>query len=336
MGRRTRDTLITRRPAPHSGAGARASPAQPPLGWLEPGAAEEPAPTENYHGNHQDVHQKARGADYLLAFAISWGGILILVGPGGYPSTEQVEPQSPLFLLVMLAWFAGPSFASILLTGLLYGRAGFRELLSRLLKWRVGARWYAVALLTAPLLYAAVSFALSLFSPEFLPNILTSSDKAALLLMGIAYGLIGGGFLEELGWTGFAVPKLRLQYGALTTGLIAGVLWGAYHFSVVFWASSPSGALPLAILFAQLFAWMPAFRILMVWVYDHTESLLVAMLMHASASASMFILMPMTITGMPLLAWLLAWAAVLWLVVAAVSAANRGQLSRQPLLRQAA
>jgi hypothetical protein len=82
---------------------------------------------------------------FALAFAISWGGILLIVGgPGGIPGTpEQVER---LFLVVMLAWFAGPSAASILLTGLVSGRAGYRELLARLLRWRVGARWYAVAL----------------------------------------------------------------------------------------------------------------------------------------------------------------------------------------------
>jgi uncharacterized protein len=73
------------------------------------------------------------------------------------------------------------------LTGLLYGRAGFRDLLTRMTRWRVGARWYAVALLTAPLLITAVLLALTLISPEFLPGILTTSDKAALLLMGIAY-----------------------------------------------------------------------------------------------------------------------------------------------------
>jgi membrane protease YdiL (CAAX protease family) len=87
-------------------------------------------------------------------------------------------------------------------------------------RWRVGARWYALALLTAPPLFAAVSLALSLLSPEFLPGILTTSDKAALLLFGIGYGLIGGGFLEELGWTGFAVPRMRLRHGVLATGLI--------------------------------------------------------------------------------------------------------------------
>ena len=194
---------------------------------------------------------------FALAFAISWGGIFIAVGrPDGDPgAAEQFDPLSPSFLLVMAVWFAGPSLASILLTGLVDGRAGFRRLLTRMTRWQGGARWFAVALLTAPLLLIAVLFVLSLLSPEFLPSILTTSDKTALVLMGIGYGLVGGGFLEELGWTGFAVPKLRLRYGVLTTGLIVGFLWGAYHFSVVFWAGgAPSRAVSLAVLCAQLFA----------------------------------------------------------------------------------
>jgi uncharacterized protein len=201
-------------------------------------------------------------------------------------------------------------------------------------RWRVGARWYAVALLTAPLLYGAISLALSLTSPEYLPSIFTTDDKASLLLMGIAYGLIGGGFLEELGWTGFAIPRMRLRYGVLSTGLIVGVLWGAYHFSVIYWASSPSGAIPLAILLVQLFAWMPAYRVLMVWVYDRTGgSLLVAMLMHLSLTASTLIL-GARLAGVPLVTFDLIWAAVLWAVIGAVALANGGHLSRQPPLRR--
>ena len=118
----------------------------------------------------------------------------------------------------MLAWVAGPPIAGILLTGLLHGRAGFRDLLTRMRRWRVGARWYAVALLTAPLVFTAILLAFSLSSPEFLPRILTTSDTASVLLFGIGWGLIGGGFLEELGWTGFAVPTLlrRMRYGVLS------------------------------------------------------------------------------------------------------------------------
>src|SRR5215203_6980862 len=138
---------------------------------------------------------------FALVFAISWGGVLIVVGPGGFPAANK-EQFETLFPIAILAMVAGPSVAGILLTGLLYGRAGLREFGSRLLKWRVGTRWYAVALLTAPLSMMAALLVLSLSSREFLPGILTTGDKATLLLMGIAVGL-GAGIFEELGWTGF-------------------------------------------------------------------------------------------------------------------------------------
>ncbi|MDH4135841.1 MAG: CPBP family intramembrane metalloprotease, partial [Anaerolineae bacterium] len=268
---------------------------------------------------------------YALTFAISWGGILIVVGPGGIPGTrEEFERLLPVVILALLA---GPSVAGLLLTGLVHGRAGLRELLSRLLRWQVSARWYAVALLTAPLLFTAIPLALSLLFPEFLPGIFTTDDKASLLLLGIAAGLIGG-FLEELGWTGFAIPRLRLRYGVLPTGLIVGVLWGAWHFLMNFWSSGDSsGALSLALLLhSVLFSVgiLPAYRVLMVWVYDRTGSLLVAMLMHTSLIISNVILVPLA-TGVPLVTWSLVLAAALWVVVAAVARVNGWHLSRQPL-----
>lgn len=223
--------------------------------------------------------------------------------------------------MVGLAMLLGPSAASLLLTGLASGRVGLRELLSRLLRWRVGARWYAVALLTAPLSTVAALLALSLFSPEFLPVIFTSDDKATVVLTGIAAGLLVGVF-EEVGWTGFAVPRLRLRYGALTTGLIVGLLWGAWHF-ILFWESgSFSGAFSLALLLGRLFSWLPAYRVLMVWVYDRTGSLFVAILMHVSLVANMAIVEP-PLTGAGLLTYILVRAAVLWLLVAAVAVAQR-------------
>ena len=133
-------------------------------------------------------------------------------------------------------------------------------------------------------------------------------------------------------WAGRAspCPELRQRYSVLRTGLLVGLLWGAYHFSIIYWSGSHPGALGLAILLLQLFAWLPAYRILMVWVYDRTESLLVAMLMHASLTAGMLILQPLAMAGMTLLVWLLAFAAAWWVVVAVVAAANGRQLSRKP------
>jgi membrane protease YdiL (CAAX protease family) len=274
---------------------------------------------------------------FVIAFAISWGGILLVVGPGGFPGTpEQFETLLPLVGLAMLV---GPPVAGILLTGLVHGRAGLHGLLSRLLRWRVGLRWYAVALLTAPLLMLTVTpLALSLLFPDFLPRIITSADKVSLVLFGIAMGLLAGIF-EELGWTGFAVPTLRSRYGVLATGLIVGVLWGAWHLLVNIWSSgTPSGSISL-LLFLHSFLFsvgvLPAYRVLMVWVYDRTGSLLVAMLMHASLTAGNILLVPLA-TGMPLVSWSLMLAAALWVVVAAVAVTQGGHFSRQSLRRWAA
>ena len=272
---------------------------------------------------------------FALAFAISWGGILIAVGlgPGGFSATpQQLQMAVPYAVPAMIL---GPSVAGILLTGLLYGRAGLREFRSGLLRWRVGARWYAVALLTAPLSMMAVLLALSLLSPEFLPRIFTAGDKPILLLMGIAVGLVAGIF-EELGWTGFAVPTLlRLRYGVLGTGLIVGVLWGAWHLPINFWGSGvTAGELSLAIflpswLLGILVGSLTAYRVLMVWVYERTGSLLVAILMHVSLAAFTFILTP-PLGGVPYWVIGFAYAAALWVIVAVVAVAQGGHLSRQP------
>jgi membrane protease YdiL (CAAX protease family) len=271
---------------------------------------------------------------YALAFAISWGGLIMVVGG---PSKVLGSPEllGTRFAFVMLAWLAGPSVASILMTGLVYGREGLRDLLTRVTRWRVGARWYAVALLSAPLLVTTVLFALSLNSPEYLPTILTTTDKGALLLQGIVGTLVGGIF-EELGWTGFATHTLlrRMRHGVLGTGLIVGVLWGVAHLPLYYWGASGdlSGGPLVAVVAANILAWFPPYRVLMVWVYDRTESLLLAMLMHASLTGSLVILASLA-PGWPLFTFLLVFGAVLWVVVGAVALANHGHLSRQSPLR---
>ncbi len=142
---------------------------------------------------------------FTLTFAISWGGFLAVGGSGLFAGTSwQTDPR---FLPAVQAMLAGPPMAGLLMTVLVSGTAGLRELLARLLKWRVGGRWYVVALFTAPILQLAVLLALSRISPVFLPAIVTSDDKVALLVSGIGVGLVGG-LVEELGWTGFAIPRL--------------------------------------------------------------------------------------------------------------------------------
>lgn len=264
---------------------------------------------------------------FVLTFVLSWGGVLILVAPVGFPgSTEHAK-----FPLALVANEAGPLLAGILLTALIGGWAGLRALLSSALRWRVGVRWYAAAILAAPLLVLPVLFALSIISPVFLPGLFTTADKPSLLLIGLMAGLLAGLF-EEPGWTGFAVPELRQRRGVLTTGLVVGLMWGVWHFFLTAWGSGdPSGAFSPALFLppcAFYVGVLPAFRVLMVWVYDRTESLLIAMLMHLSLTAcTLFILAPAA-SGASLALYYGVLTALTWVVVWAIAAVNRGHLSR--------
>jgi membrane protease YdiL (CAAX protease family) len=264
-------------------------------------------------------------AYFVLTLVISWGSLLLIMGVGGILGTTAVPTEREPFLYVGM--LLGPSIAGLLLTGLVYGRLGFRELLSRLRRWQVGVGWYVIAILTSPGLLAVALLLLSLFSPAFVPGIRTSSDKVSLLVSGLVAGILVGIF-EELGWTGFAIPRLRLRYGILSTGLIVGLVWGLWHMPLFIASARASQSVPPILKLAVLlFSFLPAFRVLMVWVYDRTGSLLVAMLMHMSQTATALIF-AIPAADTPTVVSNLVYAVALWLFVALVARANRGQLER--------
>ena len=204
--------------------------------------------------NQSFIQKHSVSICFALIFIITWGTMYLMLGTGGIPITpEQFEISGPLVYMGMLI---GPSAAGLLMTALVHGKKGFRNLLSRLFNFRAGFRWYAAALFAIPLLAAAVLLVLSLFSPDFFPPIFTAGDFATMLLTGYVMGIMIGLF-EELGWTGFVVPQMRTRSGIFATGIIVGILWGAWHF-IVFWeADTFTGTFPLALLLARLFSWLP-------------------------------------------------------------------------------
>jgi uncharacterized protein len=266
----------------------------------------------------------------VLTFVLSWGSVIILAD--GVPGPQTPDAELSLAIIAMLA---GPAAAGPLMIGLVHGRSGMRALGARMRRWRVPTRWYALALLTAPITVFASLLALAPFSREFVPGIFTTADITSLALFALAAALPTA-LLEELGWTGFATPELRRRHGVLATGLVLGAVWGAWHYPVNVWGSATAAeAVPVALfLLVALFSFLPPYRILMVWVYARTESALLAMLMHASLVT--FWLMatpgvagtPDAIAGWAQAVWYLVWAALLWVVVAVVAAA-RHRTARQ-------
>jgi len=284
---------------------------------------------------------------FTLALAISWAGILLVIRGGPIPAPPAEARR--LFGLVYLAMLSGPAIAGLAMTAAVGGIPGLRDYRAKLLAWRASPGLYAVALLTAPLALLLASTLLSLVSPVFLPAILGSgaidpagpiqgATAGSVVLLGLAVG-IGAGLFEELGWTGFAIPILLRRLTILSTGVIVGLLWGAWHFLAVWWGSADAfGTVPVPLfLLAGLFTFLPPYRVLMVRVYAGTQSLLICVLMHASLTASMIILGP-AVKGVQSVIYNLALTTVLWGIVASarvVSPAIGPRARSRPLASRA-
>jgi len=247
---------------------------------------------------------------FFLTFIISWGTIYLLFGAEGIPATDDTKEIIGMTILL------GPTIAGLLLTALSEGKKRFKQLGERLIRWKVRFHWYLVALLTAPISTLLAVGLFSMFAGQKPLPVLTTEDPLNLLVLALIGGITVALF-EELGWTGFVTPQLRKRKGIVTTGLLIGMVWGAWHF-ILFWeANSFSEIVPFILLFARLFSWLPAYRILMVWLFDRTQSFFMVILMHITLVASLVLFDPV-LEGSDLIVFILIRAVILWLFVASI------------------
>jgi membrane protease YdiL (CAAX protease family) len=245
-------------------------------------------------------------AFFALVYAIS-AVALIVLGPPSLALGGEREFRALMIFPVMVVWVGAVGFA---LTAVCDGRQGVDDLGARVVRWRVGPAWYAAVLLIPPAAILLVLFSLErLVSPAFRPN---------LLVFGLGFGLVAG-FFEEIGWTGFAYPRLRQRFGALSGAVILGFAWGLWHVPVVdaLGAASPHGPAWPAFFLAFVAA-LAGLRMLIAWIYDHTETVLLAQLMHASSTGCLVAFGAAGVSPTEEALWYALYAAVLWVAAAVV------------------
>ena len=223
-------------------------------------------------------------------------------------------------IVMFPAMLLGPSLAGIILTRIGEGEEGLWDLFRRICRWRVPARWYAT-LLIPPVLVLAVLFCLELVaSPVYAPN---------RFLAGIFFA-VPAGFLEEIGWTGYAFPKMRSQDDAFAPSILLGLLWASWHLPVINYlgTATPHGAYWYAFFLAFTVA-MTAMRVLICWIYTNTESVLVAQLMHVSSTGSLVIFSAPRVGAAQEAMWYGLYGTSLWVVVAVVATTYGRRLTRQ-------
>ena len=226
----------------------------------------------------------------ILAFVLSWSAAIFYI-LGLFPV--------PIFTF-------GPSLAAVIVAGMTGGRAGIKALFSRLFRWRVGLRWYLVALFAPlPLFVAIVYMNVLLGAPTPTAAQLATWPSLFGIFLGLVINPFGGAW-EELGWRGYALPELLSSRSSLAASLILGVIWAAWHLPILI-----TGQIPWPNLLMIM-----GMSIIFTWLFKNTQgSVLMAVLFHASIDAYGEFFLPM-FSGADLVRvyWLMGAGFGLWAI----------------------
>jgi uncharacterized protein len=265
---------------------------------------------------------------FLLTIGLTWllwvPAALVLSAEG----SEEAAFSAPVVVVQTLG-AAMPSLVAIALVRLVYGKQQMRDLVGRVRIWRGDKRWYAIAILLAPLLAACSigirtwlddDFAVAPTSPlgELTADIGIIGLLLTLPLMFVGL-LFSSPLLEEFGWRGFALPKLQQRFTALASGSILGVITGLWQAPLAFAVGGES--------LVPYFLLAVGTSILMTWIFNSTGgNLLMAILFHGSLAVA---LTPLNPGGQDPVLPVLTWLVVL-VVIGRYGASN---LARQDRFR---
>jgi membrane protease YdiL (CAAX protease family) len=170
-----------------------------------------------------------------------------------------------------------PAFMAIALTALSEGKAGVRSLLGKLAQWRISLKWVVIALALA--LVMRLTMSLIALGLGMIPAIqLRPGPPAQFVILAVILFIFA--LPEELGWRGYALPKLLEQRSPLAAGLIVGALWGSLHLALHLPGMIYAG-LPLLPTLLQLIG----LSVLITWLYVQSGgNILLTSLFHAAQS----------------------------------------------------
>jgi len=225
-------------------------------------------------------------AYFVLAFAGSWAPLLPFAlsrGMNGLGLLPYTLPNSAFYIAFVLAAFAGPALASLVVTAIITGRAGVGQLLRRCVQWRVGIHWYLIAIFGFLLVFL---LGYSVFLGVNLPLALLAQSPLLLtvFLPQAVFIILTASFAEELGWRGFALPRLQQRYGPVLGTVILGSLHGLWHLPAFFTQVLGPFSLPnyAGFLFVAI-----AGTFVYTWIFNHTRgSVLLATFTHGFGDAA--------------------------------------------------
>ena len=220
---------------------------------------------------------------FVLAFVLTWGYFWLIWAPLGLPAS-----------LIALGGF-GPSIAAFLVLGITSGKAGVLRLLRSMVQWRAGVQWYLLILLGIPILNL---LAFLVVPGTFADFVAPSSRFVRVYLSEMVFSLTIGvaPLWEEVGWRGFALPRMQRLHGPVVGTIILGLLWGVWHLPFFFGPLMQTGPdatfIRASIALVEFSIGLTGVSVVMTWVLNNCRgSTLLAILFHAAFDSSGLALM---------------------------------------------
>lgn len=222
----------------------------------------------------------------------------------------------------------GPFIAAAIVTR--SSGTSVRAWLRNVFRPRQSWRWYA-AVIAFPLALAVVASAEFALAGESLEFGLVG-ERAAAFLPLLVYCLLLNGGPEELGWRGFALPRLLERFSPVRATILLGTARGLWHLPLLLAEDNPDHNLP-AIAFAAMTVWtiggIVAYAFTYTYVWNRTKSVFLCMLLHAAYNTALgvAILRPEgELVGSTYVTLSAALTGSLWLVALGLITATRGRL----------
>ena len=263
----------------------------------------------------EQSHTRALLKFFFITFAVTWSCFSAVAALSAGAAAAAPALASLRLPLLFLGIFA-PSLVALSLTARAEGSAGVFELLRRLVQWRVRARWYvfAVAYMAAiKLVVALLHRALAGAWPRF------GSDAWYVIIVAtVASTIVGGQAGEEIGWRGYALPRLASHFGYARASVLLGVIWALWHLPLFFTVGADTYGQSFLVYTLQV----TALSVALAWLYERTNgSLLLTMLMHSAVNQSIGIVpsaVPGAMNPFTLSSSVVAWltVVVLWICAA--------------------
>ena len=190
---------------------------------------------------------------------------------------------------------------------------------------RIPARWCAIILLFAPMLFTIAVLldlasgggdAVAQISLMFTSFFSAPSTIAPFLLVT----LVNGPIPEELGWRGYVLDRLQMQWSAVMASVILGVLWAIWHVPL-FFLHGMKHDVGIRSLWVWLFVLQTIpVTIMFTWIFNNTSrSTLGAILFHFMANVTAELANKTDRTNL--------YSTVLWILAAAAVVACQGASS---------